>query len=194
MSALDTGGKGAGRKPAPSFSQRGTSDDPLESLYRRPGFLIRRAQQIAVSLFMEETGALGITTTQYGILTVLKHNPGIDQISVAKLLGLDRSTTGMVVAKLEVAGLVGRCVGKDRRKRDLALTKAGERMLKRLAEPARRAQSRVLSTFTPRERTVFLDLLEKFVSKFNDSTRVPLVAQGRRPKPASKRFAASLRT
>src|SRR5262249_44042676 len=142
MSAFDTGGKGAGRKPAPSFSQRRASDNALETLYRRPGFLIRRAQQIAVSLFMEETGELGITTTQYGILTVLKHNPGIDQISVAKLLGLDRSTTGMVVVKLEDAGLVGRCVGKDRRKRDLALTKAGERMLERLAEPARRAQTR----------------------------------------------------
>ncbi len=192
MSAFDTGGKGAGRKPAPSFSRR-ASDDALKALYRRPGFLIRRAQQIAVSLFMEETGELGITTTQYGILTVLKHHPGIDQISVAKLLGLDRSTTGMVVVKLEEAGFVGRCVGKDRRKRDLALTKAGERMLERLAEPARRAQSRVLSTFTPQERTLFLDLLEKFVAKFNDSTRVPLVAQGGRPKRASKRSAASVR-
>jgi len=193
MSAFDNGGKGAGPKPAPSFSQRRTSDDALETLYRRPGFLIRRAQQIAVSLFMEETGALGITTTQYGILTVLKHSPGIDQISLAKLLGLDRSTTGMVVAKLEEAGLIGRSVGQDRRKRDLVLTKAGERMLEKLAEPARRAQSRVLSPFTARERTVFLDLLEKFVGKFNDSTRVPLVANGAAVKRGSKRAAASSR-
>ena len=52
---------------------------PLEELYQRPGFLIRRAQQIAVSLFLEETGELGITNTQYGILMVLKDRPGIDQ-------------------------------------------------------------------------------------------------------------------
>ena len=63
--------------------------------------MIRRAHQIAVSLFLEETGELGITNRQYGILLVLKHQPGIDQITVAKLLGLDRSTTGMVLAKLE---------------------------------------------------------------------------------------------
>ncbi len=151
------------------------SNSPLEDLYRRPGFLIRRAQQIAVSLFLEETGVLGITTTQYGILLVLKHKPGSDQISVAKMLGLDRSTTGMVLGKLEKAGLVGRSLARlDKRKSNLVLTKAGERMLERLAEPARRAQSRVLSTFTAREQAAFLGVLEKFVGKFNGSTRVPL--------------------
>jgi MarR family transcriptional regulator, lower aerobic nicotinate degradation pathway regulator len=150
---------------------------PLEELYRRPGFLIRRANQIAVSLFLEESGALGITNSQYGILLVLKHHPGIDQISVAKLLGLDRSTTGMVLTKLEKAGLIGRRVGThDRRKRNLVLTRAGERMLERLAEPARRAQMRVLSVFTAEERALFLGLLDKFVGKFNGTTRVPLDA------------------
>jgi DNA-binding MarR family transcriptional regulator len=138
--------------------------------------MIRRAHQIAVSLFLEEAGELGITNRQYGILLVLKHQPGIDQITVAKLLGLDRSTAGMVLAALEEQGLVGRAVGaNDRRKRSLKLTPAGRRMLKRLTEPARRAQERVLSTFSPRERKTFLDLLEKFTRTFNESTRVPQV-------------------
>jgi len=140
--------------------------------------MIRRAHQISVSLFLEETGALGITNRQYGIMLVLKAEPGIDQITVAKLLGLDRSTTGMVLTKLEDAGLVGRVVGThDRRKRSLKLTPTGERMLKRLAEPARRAQERVLSAFSPREQETFLDLLDKFARAFNDTTRVPRVVQ-----------------
>ena len=128
-----------------------------------------------MSLFLEETGALGITNTQYDILIVLKRQPGIDQISLAKLLGLDRSTTGMVLGKLEKAGLIGRCIGThDRRRRNLALTRSGKRMLEQLAEPARRAQMHVLSPFTAEEQTIFLALLEKFVGKFNGSTRVPL--------------------
>jgi len=150
---------------------------PLDQLYRRPGFMIRRAHQISVSLFLEETGALGITNRQYGIMLVLKAEPGIDHITVARLLGLDRSTTGMVLTKLEDAGLVGRVVGDDRRKRSLKLTPTGERMLKRLAEPARRAQERVLSAFSPREQETFLDLLDKFARAFNDTTRVPRVVQ-----------------
>src|SRR6516165_12011887 len=98
-------------------------NNPLEELYRRPGFMIRRVHQIAVALFIEETGKLGVTNRQYGILFVLNHRPGIDQISVANLLGLDRSTTGMVLKKLEQEGLVVRSVGaQDRRRHRLQLT------------------------------------------------------------------------
>ena len=138
-----------------------------------------------MSLFLEETGELGITNTQYGILMVLKERPGVDQISLAKLLGLDRSTTGMVLGKLEKAGLVGRFIGThDRRRRNLALTSAGEAMLERLAEPARRAQVQVLSPFTFEEGKMFLGLLEKFVGKFNNTTRVPIQAHLASGEPA----------
>lgn len=151
------------------------AESTLEELYHRPGFLIRRAQQIAVSLFLEESGTLGITNTQYGILMVLKHRPGTDQITLARLLGLDRSTTGMVLDKLEQIGFVKRRIATgDRRKRELVLTRTGERMLEQLAGPAQRAQSRVLSPFTAEERATFLALLDKFVGSFNGSTRVPL--------------------
>jgi len=152
-----------------------SQNNQLEELYRRPGFMIRRVHQIAVSLFIEETGKLGVTNRQYGILFVLKHRPGIDQISVANLLGLDRSTTGMVLKKLEEDGLVVRSVGThDRRRHSLQLTKSGERLLSQLAEPARKAQARALSAFTAREQAVFLQLLDKFTRAFNGSTRVPL--------------------
>jgi DNA-binding MarR family transcriptional regulator len=153
-------------------------DDSLEGLYTRPGFMIRRAHQIAVALFLEETGALGITTTQYGILYLLRHRPGLDQISVAKLLGLDRSTTGMVLTKLEAAGLVGRTVGAhDRRRRSLRLTPAGVRTLRQLSGPARRARARILSVFKPSDRDLFLRMLSQFTRSFNGSTRVPLEPQ-----------------
>jgi DNA-binding MarR family transcriptional regulator len=167
--------------------------NPLEELYRRPGFMIRRVHQIAVSLFIEETGKLGVTNRQYGILFVLKHRPGIDQISAANLLGLDRSTTGMVLRKLEEDGLVVRSIGThDRRRHSLRLTRSGERLLSQLVEPARRAQARVLSAFTPREQTLFVQLLHKFTREFNESTRVPLdpYRSGQKPAPGPRRSGA----
>src|SRR5215468_11570038 len=119
-----------------------SQNNPLEQLYRRPGFMIRRVHQIAVALFIEETGKLGVTNRQYGILLVLRHRPGIDQITVANLLGLDRSTTGMVLKKLEEDGLVVRSVGvDDRRRHSLQLTKAGQALLRQLTEPAKRARA-----------------------------------------------------
>jgi hypothetical protein len=59
-------------------------------------------------------------------------------------------------------------------------------MLKRLAEPARRAQERVLSAFSPRERETFLDLLDKFARAFNDTTRVPRVGHDGDVKAAAR--------
>jgi DNA-binding MarR family transcriptional regulator len=152
-----------------------SKNDPLEELYRRPGFMIRRMQQISVSVFIEETGKLRVTNRQWGILFLLTHRPGIDQASVADLLGLDRSTTAMVVKKLEDDGLIVRSINvRDRRRHSLQLTRSGKRLFSQLAEPARRATKRLLAVFTPRERTLFIHLLDKFTREFNQSTRIPI--------------------
>jgi DNA-binding MarR family transcriptional regulator len=149
----------------------------LKDLYRRPGFMIRRAHQIAVSVFLEETAELGVTTTQYGILHILEQRPSIDQISVARLLGLDRSTTGMVVNTLVDAGLVHRIVkATDRRRRLLELSPAGRDLLRKLGRPARRAVERLLSPLDAQERGAFLALLGKLTDAFNATARVPLLA------------------
>jgi hypothetical protein len=55
-----------------------------------------------------------------------------------------------------------------------------------LAEPARRAQARALSVFTPRERASFLALLAKFTCAFGDQTRVPLETNHARERRANE--------
>ena len=42
----------------------------------------------------------------------------------------------------------------------------------------------VLAAFTPREQRLFLDLLGKFIAKFNATTRVPLDQRRSHPKRA----------
>ena len=71
----------------------------LDELYRRPGFLLRRAHQISVALFMEESAGLGLTTTQYGTMVVLRARGSLDQVGIATLVGIDRSTTALVVSQ-----------------------------------------------------------------------------------------------
>jgi DNA-binding MarR family transcriptional regulator len=150
-------------------------DNDLEALYGRPGFMLRRAHQIGVSLFMEEAASLGVTTTQYGIMFLLRARPGIDQVTLAKLIGLDRSTTGLVVGKLEDAGYILRSPdAADRRRKMLNLTPAGTAMLRKLAKPAERAHERLLEPFTLREREQFMALLMRFVETYNCLVRTPL--------------------
>ena len=147
----------------------------LEDIYRRPGFMIRRAHQIAVAVFLEEARESRITPTQYGVLLILERRPGIDQNTLARLLGLDRSTTGMVVRKLAGRGLVARATGAgDLRRRELKLTRSGAALLGRMLTSARRAQERLLSPLPARERQHFLDLLARLTEAFNETTRVPV--------------------
>ena len=137
--------------------------------------MIRRAHQIAVAIFLEEARESRITPTQFGVLVILERRPGIDQNTLARLLGLDRSTTGLVVRKLAERGLVARAMGAgDLRRRELKLTRGGTLGLSRIIDSAARAQRRLLSPLPARERKRFLELLARLTAAFNETTRVPV--------------------
>lgn len=147
----------------------------LDELYRRPGFLLRRAHQISAALFLEEAAGLSLTTTQYGTLVVLRARGSLDQVGIATLVGIDRSTTALVVSKLEAAGYIERRDDEvDKRRKVITLSKAGRDVLSRVTEPAQRARERVLEPFSVEEAATFISLLERFVGAFNEQTRAPI--------------------
>lgn len=144
-----------------------TAAERLAELYGRPGFMIRRAHQIAISVFQAHAGELGLTNTQFGVLYILKRYPRIDQVTLAKLLRLDRSTTGTVVQTLESRGLVARDVGEaDRRRRVLALTADGESMLHQIQKKSAGTSNTLLAALDQEERAQFLKLLARLVAHF----------------------------
>jgi DNA-binding MarR family transcriptional regulator len=152
------------------------NEKSLMDLYERPGFMLRRAYQISVSIFLAEIDGVEVTTTQYGVLVILKKRDSLDQIGLSKLVGLDRSTTAIVVGKLETAGYVVRQDDpNDRRRKILALTPSGADALKRLSAPAERARLKVLSAFSASATKLFLALLKKFVNELNHIARAPTI-------------------
>ncbi len=152
-----------------------TEAPSLQELYGRPGFLLRRAHQISVAVFLEETIDT-ITASQYGALYVLSKVEGLDIIGLGRRLGMDRSTSALVVSKLEAAGwIVMQTNAEDRRRKALRLTDAGRAVLEALSAPAQKARERLLSAFTPKEADDFLTLLEKLVTTFNGAIRTPIV-------------------
>jgi DNA-binding MarR family transcriptional regulator len=154
-------------------------------LYRMPGHLIRRAQQIAVSIFSEEFSDFGITPVQYALLWTVRGHPGIEQISLANLVAFDRSNTGDVAARLEEKGLLRRVAGDtDRRTKQVYLTPRGERMLEAVQPALETSQRRILAALEPDEREIFMALLAKLVDINNSNSRAP-----RRPR-VSRRAAS----
>lgn len=149
----------------------------MSLIHAMPGHLIRRLNQIAVSIFQERMDALGIdlTPVQFGALAALAENPGIDQATLAGLIAYDRVTIGGVVDRLQAKGLVARTTSTtDRRARVLALTDAGAALLARALPEVRALQSDILSGLDMQEAQTFLTLATKLAAAGNDRSRAPL--------------------
>jgi DNA-binding MarR family transcriptional regulator len=130
-----------------------------------PGHDIRRLHQIAVALFMQEAGELGVTPVQYAALQAVQNTPGIDQRTLARAIGFDTSTIAGVIDRLEARGLMQRnASAQDRRVRLLTLTQAGQRMVADVVPAMLRAQARILAPLPPAERDAFMRMLGVLVA------------------------------
>lgn len=154
----------------------------VTEVYDEPGHLIRRAQQIAVSMFHSIMGN-GVTPVQYCVLRVLRDHPGIDQVTLARLCAVDTSTAADLAVRLEERGLVMRLMPmKSKRFRLLHLTPEGKALLEKLIPHSRVLALQLMKELTKQEQKVFARLLKKFVHLNNDISRAPLdrsLAQGR---------------
>ncbi len=164
-----------------SATPSGVNAKALQKLYSRPGFLLRRGHQIAVSIFMQECEKTGLTPPQHGVLIAAGQHPGLSQSDVARLLGFDRATIGQVVKGLEARGLLRRGSSHDnRRNKALVLTPEGAAVLKRAALAMHRISARLLSPFNRQERRVFMELLSRLATRLNVESRTPLTGLEKR--------------
>ena len=137
----------------------------------QPGHLIRRANQIAVSVFHETLGR-AVTPVQYAVLRTLREKPGLDQATLAGEVALDTSTTADIAARLEGKGWIVRTV-LARGQRRLELTPEGGAVLDALVQGIHTVQERLLGRLEEGEQAEFLRLLRKFVQLNNDLSRAP---------------------
>lgn len=135
-----------------------------------PGHLIRRAHQLAVAIFMEETGEFDMTPVQFAILNALIDDPGEDQVTLAGRVAFDAATSGSVISRLEAKGLVRREADPgDRRRKLLWVTPEGESMALRMKRAVARAQSRIVGPLDEAQRAQLVQLLGKLVAGHEDA-------------------------
>jgi len=147
----------------------------LRDLHTKPGHLIRRAQQIAVAIFMEECAAFDLTPVQYAALVAIRENPGTDATRLSALIAFDRSTLGNVLERLEARDLVARYPSPDdKRIKLLKTTAAGNALLKNAEKAVLRAQDRILAPLKPNDRDKLIELLDQMVETNNEVSRAPL--------------------
>jgi DNA-binding MarR family transcriptional regulator len=157
------------KKPAPAPAQ--------EMLSGRPGYLIRRLNQIHYAIFFEECKQFNITPVQYGMLTALSVTPGIDQKTLGHELGLDRTNTADVLKRLEERGLVRRVPSAvDGRVKNAFPTPEGEKITRGMFDAMAAAQERLLAPLAAADRKKFMELLRVLVESNNELGRASMRA------------------
>jgi DNA-binding MarR family transcriptional regulator len=148
---------------------------PHTSIWERPGFLVRRLHQIHVAIFLKAMSEENVTAIQYGLLSILLDRPGLDQLSVAKELGIDRANVGDILKRLEQRRLLTRVVDPNDKRRKICLpTRDGIAFVHKFHENMQQAQERLLEPLNPEERRTFMTLLRRLVGENNDVGRAPL--------------------
>ena len=135
-----------------------------------PGHLIRRAHQLAVAIFMDETGGGDMTPVQFAILNALIEDPGEDHVTLAGKVAFDAATFGSVIGRLEAKGWVRRQADQlDRRRKLLWVTPEGARAAQAMKRSVAKAQARILEPLNAAERKQLVALLRKLVTRHDDA-------------------------
>ena len=150
----------------------------IDDVHAKPGHLIRRAQQIAVAIFMEECAPFDLTPVQYAALVAIRESPEIDATRLSAVIAFDRSTLGNVIERLETKALIGRKASReDKRIKLLYLTRSGAALLREIMPLVDRAQARMLQPLKAADRKMLMALLTQLVDLNNEASRVPLRAE-----------------
>ncbi len=161
------------RAVAPIGSAKG-SPTQLESFARdiflqeQPGFLIRRLDSRAASVYEKFTGQSELTPRQFGVLLTLFQSGPLAQTELGNRLHLDRNTLGEMLQRMAEKKIVERRPhAHDRRAVEITLTHAGKSALLGTVQQALKAQEQLLAPLPVYLRPVFLKCLEILTASEN---------------------------
>jgi DNA-binding MarR family transcriptional regulator len=132
-------------------------------LYDHAGYLMRRAQLWIFQDFRKTLAPIDIKPAQYSVLMVVDAMPGLTQMSLARLLGIERARLVHLLDVLQSRGLVTReASAKDRRSHALHLTPEGRDVLVQARALAAEHERHVAERIGPQRRQELLQLLMAF--------------------------------
>jgi DNA-binding MarR family transcriptional regulator len=139
-------------------SQLTDGSEPVLGLY------LHTAYYAFMATYESRVGRGEITPSVIGVLALLALRPGMSQAELARLMGLERATVGVLVARAIDARFVRRTASnKDARRYSLQLTTFGEQMLAKLRQRIPDHESHAAGRLTLGERVQLRALLDKLV-------------------------------
>lgn len=126
------------------------------------GYHLRRAQLASFERFASAVTPLDLSPAEFSVMLLIEANPGIKQTSLARALGVERSTMVRLVDRLAGIDIVKRGMSStDRRSAPPELTPTGHATIARVAPAVHHGETLLSEALTATERTTLLRLLRK---------------------------------
>lgn len=129
------------------------------------GYHLRRAAVVFAASFTDSMQTTKIRQVQFGILSVVAANPGMNQGTVGRTLGIQRANMVTLINEMVDRDLIARngSIG-DRRVVSLSLTPAGEAALADCLAPIAAHEEVMLANLDANERAQLIDLLDRITA------------------------------
>ena len=133
-----------------------------EDLDRNFGFLLHDVARLMRTLFDRRGRDLGLTRSQWWVLTMLYAKDGVTQSELADLMELETPLVGRLLDRLEEKEWVERRADElDRRVNRLFLTDKVQEVMRALRKTAATVRQEAVGNMTTDERERFIDTLIK---------------------------------
>lgn len=132
------------------------------------------AARLAKCAMDARVSSYDVTPAQTRALMYLHHHGGqVPQQELTEYLRAKPSTVGGILDRLEEKGLVQRSVsGADARRRLITLTDKGRRQQARFAESFLAIEEATVRGFSPEERALLLQFLDRIISNLKEELRL----------------------
>jgi DNA-binding MarR family transcriptional regulator len=135
----------------------------------RPGYLVKRVQQLVRSTADEQLRDMGLSVAQYAVLNALAEHPGASSAELARLCFVTRQSLQDVLSGLRGAGLV--VVAEKAvtgRARPASLTELGQTRLEQAEQVMTAVEARMLTGVSDDDRTRLTKLLIRCAANLTD--------------------------
>ena len=157
------------RKAPAKRAARPAADTPAESialgdLSQILGYRLRRAQLWVFKDINRRLARFELSPAQFSVLAVIAANPGINQLTIASALDIERAGLGRLVDRLTQQGLVTRIASVvHRRYYALHLTAAGRKLLDRVRPVIAEGEKALADRLGPAGHKALLQALSSFL-------------------------------
>jgi DNA-binding MarR family transcriptional regulator len=133
-----------------------------ESADRNFGFLLHDVARLMRTTYDRKMRQLGLTRSQWWVMTYLYFNEGISQTELSSILDIERATLGRLLDRLEAKGwLERRPHPNDRRIKRVYLTGEVELLMQTMRAMAADVRAQALAGVSAQEQEQLLGLLAK---------------------------------